>query len=157
MMPEKTIILGVGNSFRTDDGAGLLVASILKDQVEPGIEVKQIESGSCIEMIEHWQQAKLVVIIDAMQAEVPPGTVQRWDISSGKLPAELSLRSTHLFGVTEAIALARVLDRLPQRLIIYGIEGVSFAFGADVTPLIERQLLKLVESVKADCLSYCSP
>src|ERR1039457_2451863 len=38
--------------------------------------------------------------------------------------------STHAFGVAEAVQLARVLERLPRRLLIYGIEGRRFDLGS---------------------------
>ena len=43
--------------------------------------------------------------------------------------------STHAFGVAEAVRLARVLDLMPGRPLIYGIEGRRFDL--DIAPSIE--------------------
>ena len=37
--------------------------------------------------------------------------------------------STHAVGIGEAIELARTLDRLPGRLIVYAVEGHRFDAG----------------------------
>ena len=46
----------------------------------------------------------------------------------GRCP-RLFRTSTHLLGVAEAVELGRELDRLPQRLTVYGIEGERFDVG----------------------------
>ena len=37
--------------------------------------------------------------------------------------------STHALGLADAVELARSLGRLPQRVVVYGIEGAAFEFG----------------------------
>ena len=37
----------------------------------------------------------------------------------------------------EAVELARELDRLPRRLVVYGIEGESFEAGEGLSPAVE--------------------
>jgi hydrogenase maturation protease len=61
--------------------------------------------------------------------------------------------STHAFGVRQAVELARVLNRLPQMLLICGIEGKQFSFGAPLSPEVERS----VESVAQQLLELSRP
>ena len=56
-----------------------------------------------------------MIVVDAA-AGPPPGTVERFDAVAAPLPAAYARRSTHSFGVGDAIELARALDRLPSRL-----------------------------------------
>jgi hydrogenase maturation protease len=67
------------------------------------------------------------IIIDAMQAGLPPGTVRQF--SAEQIGSETGLLSTHGFGVAETLALGHSLAKatgeselLPKQLSIIGIE-----------------------------------
>jgi hydrogenase maturation protease len=45
--------------------------------------------------------------------------------------------STHAFSVSAAIERARTLDRLPERLVVIGIEGRDFAVGAPLSAKVQ--------------------
>jgi hydrogenase maturation protease len=47
------------------------------------------------------------------------------------------LRSTHAFGLAEAVELARALGRLPRFLVVYGVEGKCFTPGAALSAGVE--------------------
>lgn len=115
-----TRVVGVGHPHRGDDVAGLLAARLLR-----GLEVTDAAA-----LLDAFEGAEAVVILDAMRSGRPPGTVERFDAVASPLPAA-SLRpaSTHSFGVAEAIELARILGRLPPRLVVIGIEGERFGVG----------------------------
>lgn len=83
-----------------------------------------------------WDGAAEVFVVDAVRSGSPPGMLHRIDASTGPLPATLSAASTHTLGVGEAIELARALGRLPERLVLYGIEAESIAAGAELTPSV---------------------
>ena len=123
------IVIGVGNSWRGDDAAGLAVA-----RRTGGLE----HEGDCTRLLDAWSGCDDVVVVDAASSGSAPGTVHRLDPVARPLPAALLCSSTHAFGVPEAVELARALDRLPRRLRVYAIEGESFAAGAALTPAVER-------------------
>jgi hypothetical protein len=49
--------------------------------------------------------------------------------------------------VAKAIELARVLNQLPRRLIVYGIEGKTFAAGAGLSSEVEEAAERMLDSV----------
>jgi len=55
--------------------------------------------------------------------------------------------STHGLGLSEAITLARVLDRLPHRLRVYGIEGRQFEPGTEVSPEVKLAVEEVVRQI----------
>ena len=65
-----------------------------------------------------------------------PGTVRRFDATITPLPISVNLASTHGMGAAEAIELARSLDRLPPRLLVYGIEGSTFHPGQPMSQAV---------------------
>ena len=97
-------------------------------------------------MLEIWDGAALAVVVDAVSSGAEPGTVHRFDAVAAPLPARLrTSTSTHAVGLTEAIELARALGRLPDRLIVYGIESGRFEAGAALTPAVRAALDAVVE------------
>ena len=135
----EPVIIGCGNLDRGDDAAGLLVAQRLR---ELGVEALEL-SGEGLSLIETWSGADEVILIDAVVTGSPPGKITIWDARQRGLVGDFFRCSTHAFGVAEAVELARILDRLPGRLLIYGIEGARFEMGSRPQPAV----LKAVEQV----------
>ena len=132
-MTYNTVFIGVGNPFRSDDGAGIAVVRRLRGEIPPGVKVQE-ESGDGTELLEAWEGADCVILVDAVQSGAPPGTIHRLDARTEKLPTWFSHSSTHSFGVAEAIELARSMGELPEKLIVYGIEGLDFSAGTELSP-----------------------
>ncbi len=136
------LIIGCGNRQRGDDGAGILVAERLRDL---GVSA-ETRSGEAADLIEAWRGADDVIVIDAVVTGAPVGTVRAWD--PGRPPASVrASASTHGLGVAEAIELAQVLQRLPARLQVYGIEGRRFEPGVEISPEVERAIEDLARRI----------
>jgi len=129
----NSMFIGVGNPFRSDDGVGTAIVGRLRGEVPPGVKVQE-ESGDGTELLEAWRGVDSVILVDAVLSGAPPGTIHRLDAQAEKLPTWFSHSSTHAFGVAEAIELARVMGDLPARLIVYGIEGLDFSAGTELSP-----------------------
>ena len=100
-----------------------------------------------------WPGCEHVILVDATAPSGTPGQIRVWNGDANPWPQDVFRCSTHAFGVREAVELARALNRLPQMLMIYGIEGKQFSFGAPLSPEVERsveflaqQLLELVRT-----------
>jgi hydrogenase maturation protease len=139
MQAHNTIFIGVGNPFRSDDGAGRLVVQRLSRKIPRGVKVLE-ETGDGAELLEAWKGADCVFLVDAVQSGAPPGTIHRLDAQMEKLPTWFSRSSTHSFGVAEAIELSRTMGELPEQLIVYGIEGLDFSAGTELSPDVAKAL-----------------
>jgi hydrogenase maturation protease len=123
-------IIGCGTTFRGDDEAGLLVARQLRTW---GLNANEHDRDS-LDLIESWQAGECIILIDAIYSGAPPGTIVTLD---GCRPAAITDEcrcSTHTIAVAQALELARVLGRVPPRLILYGIEGRRFEIGSTPSP-----------------------
>lgn len=135
---SRVLIVGVGNDFRGDDAAGLLVAKLLQEANLPGVTLLE-QGGEGTALIEAWQGYETVILIDAARSGAAPGTVHRFEVRDDPLPATLAARfSSHAFGVAGAVEMARALDRLPPRLVVYALEGKTFALGERLSPEVEE-------------------
>jgi hydrogenase maturation protease len=141
-------VIGVGNPWRSDDGAGLEVARRLEAAAPAGVRVLRQE-GHQSGLLEQWRGADEVAVVDAASSGARPGTVHRFDTLDGPIPARMLRSSTHAFGVAEAVELGRALGRLPGALVVYAIEAGSLAIGAGLTPAVERAVERLVKRLAA--------
>ena len=139
------LIIVCGNRQRGDDAAGILVAERLRAL---GIAAEAC-SGEVSDLIEAWTGADDVIVIDAVVSGAPAGAVHVWD--GQRLPTfATSEGSTHGLGVAQAIKLARALNRLPSRLLVYGIEGKNFEMGSEVSPEVERGVEEVVQRLSRE-------
>ena len=63
---DKLVVIGIGNEYRRDDGAGLVVARRIR-AAAPGLRVRE-ESGEGAALIEAWRGAEIVVLCDAVHS-----------------------------------------------------------------------------------------
>jgi hydrogenase maturation protease len=139
----RRLVIGVGNDYRGDDGAGLAVIRRIRDNPPAGTATRE-ETGEGAGLIDAWGAFDEVIIVDAASSGEPPGTVFRFDVCQDPIP-EGTLRgcSTHAMGIAAVIELARTLNRLPAQLTVYAIEGKDFMIGAPMSP----EVLKAVDEV----------
>jgi hydrogenase maturation protease len=127
----------------------LVAVRRLQEEIHDYATIRE-ESGEGAALIEAWKEADAVILIDAMQSGAEPGTLSRFDAYVQPMPTAFFQCSTHAFSVAEAIELARALDQLPPHLVVYGIEGKTFASGVGLSPEVEKALEGLVERVRQE-------
>ena len=149
-MATSTMIVGAGNAFRRDDAAGLAAATRLRRTLPGDVQVI-VKQGDLASLLDDWQGAELVVIVDATASGSTPGTIRRYDAHERPLPSAWSRSSTHAFGVAEAVELARALGRLPARVVVFGIEGRDFAPGEGLSPEVAAAVDEVVRRVTQTC------
>lgn len=131
------LVIGVGNEFRGDDAVGICVARRLAALQLPDIRVIE-QTGEGADLIEAWQEADNIYLIDAVSSQGLIGSIYRFEAHEQPLPAQHFGVSSHAFGVAEAIEIARSLGQLPPKLIVYGIECSNFETGSSISPAVEQ-------------------
>jgi hydrogenase maturation protease len=149
VLPPSIVIIGVGNEYRSDDGAGIAVARRLRTLLPIGVKIME-ESGEGAALIQAWQGPAWAIVVDAVRSGAPPGTIHRLDARTAPVPTGFFHYSTHAFSVAEAVELARSLGQLPPHLIVYGIEGENFAAGMGLTSSVEQAVEAVIEQVAAE-------
>jgi hydrogenase maturation protease len=143
------LVIGIGNPDRGDDGFGPAVARRLRGQAPPGVRVVE-RRGDVLAMIADWEGCAAVVIVDAISPMTESGQLHRFDLGDRPLPLGSAYRSTHGFGVAEAVELARTLGRLPPRLVLYLAEGAAFGIGMPLSPGIACAVDEAVARIGAE-------
>ena len=146
MTDAAMLVIGIGNDYRSDDGVGLAAIRALTAKHLPGIQLIEC-AGDGMNLLETWQAAQKVILIDAVSSGSKPGTIFRFNARSGPIPTQLSFHSTHAFGIAEALELGRALDQLPLYPLLFGIEGKNFAVGTSMSPEVEQAMQEVVDQV----------
>ena len=139
----------MGNAFRGDDAAGLEVARLLQGTLPPGAQLVERE-GEPTALMDAWEGAEGLWLVDAVASGAPAGTVHRLDAGDQELPAGLFRASTHAFGLAEAVELARALGRLPDRTVVFGIEGTRFDAGEELSPEVAAAVTKVAAALREE-------
>lgn len=141
-----TLILGIGNAWRRDDAAGLLVARALRACKLPGVTVSE---ASVVDpsLLDAWQKVARLIVVDAATSGAAPGTVHCFDFSRESLPGSLSFCSSHAFDLAALLNLAQTLNRLPPQVWVFGVEGHDFSHGQAVSATVQHGVNKCVAAI----------
>ena len=140
------MVIGLGNAGRGDDAAGRACVAALRGRLADEIEL--IESdGEPAALLALLARAREACLIDACLSGAQPGTVRRFDVARHALPALAATDSTHGLGLSEALELARALGVLPERCVVYAIEGLSYDPGAPLTDPVRAAVTVVAERI----------
>jgi hydrogenase maturation protease len=151
MRAQAALVVGLGSPDRGDDAVGGEVARAVAALALPQVEVVEHEDPT--DLIELWSGRDPVVVIDAVCSDAAPGTLHILETGDGRDPlapsawARTGRGGTHAFGLAAAIDLARVLRRLPRRLVLVGVEAEGFEHGAPLSPAVAAGVPSAVRAV----------
>jgi len=145
---SRALIIGVGNPFRHDDGVGIAAIERLRQRGVQDADLVE-ESGEPVALVQRWSGWERVVLVDAVDSGGRPGDLHRFECVQGQwdAAAPVAAVSTHGLGVAEAIELGRALDRLPEHLLLLGIEAGDVSDGVGLSPPVEEALEALLEDL----------
>lgn len=134
----KTLCIGIGNTFRCDDGAGIYIVRELKRRLETHNDNQQQitfleSSGEGSGLMDSWRGFDCVILFDAIMKQGNPGRIIHMHAENQQFPSDYFKYSSHAFSLSEAVELARVLDKLPKDLQVYGVEGKHFGYGETIS------------------------
>lgn len=144
---SNTVVIGIGNVLLSDDGAGIYAIRELEKRSLPS-GVSLIEGGTGgIEIMQHIQQGRNVLIIDSVDTGSKPGTIYKFYYDEASLSTETRI-SMHDLGPIEVCYLAESWGVLREKPIIFGIQPQSLDWGFELTLEVSRKLPELVELVE---------
>lgn len=153
----KILVLGLGQSLRGDDAAGLEAVRLWQEKFPETagrvrVELSELPGLALLDLLEGMDAA---ILVDAVQSSASTGTV----ICLG--PDELAsftpdAGSAHGWGVAETLQLGRSL--VPSlancRVMLIGIAGGQFSMGAGLSPEVRTALEKVADVVEREIQNY---
>ncbi len=148
-MTVRALVIGVGNPYRRDDGVGAVVVQRLRDEAVVGLDAVEA-SGEPAALLDEWSGRDLAIVVDAVRSGGSPGHLHRWTHEHGHWDAapQLDGVSSHGLGVGDAVELGRLLDRLPRRLVVLGVEAGDVGDGLGLSDPVARAVDVVVDEVR---------
>jgi hydrogenase maturation protease len=142
----KRVVLGLGNVFMRDDGIGIHVAREVR-QRDLGTEVDVYDYQEMdLTLLEYFQGASKIVVVDALKSGNPPGTVSKYLIA----PREdtlTQLPSLHGLQLFDLFDLAQQAGLLSCPVIIVGVEPKDCSPGEEMSEELAEALPRAVDVV----------
>ena len=149
------MVIGVGNPFRHDDGIGPAVVAEINRLGWTAVQAV-LSDGEPADLLATWTGADLAVVVDAVLCANPvPGRVHRTSVDA--LPDAMGSNaqsapsshgpSSHGLGIPDAVALATVLDCMPDRLIVLAVEAENVALGVGLSPAVAAAVPKVIKQI----------
>lgn len=118
-------VVALGNRWRGDDGLGPRVLELLGHGRQLGDDLT--------ELLQVFREADRVILVDALRAELPVGTILTWQPEDRPGAGRLS---SHGLDLQQVLQLARALGCLPPVTVV-GVVGQDFGAGSSLTPEVE--------------------
>lgn len=141
-MNAAAVVIGIGNSFRRDDGIGPAVAGEIARQGLPGVRALSCAAEPTA-ILEAWQGANLAVLIDAA-VDGRPGRVRQCTLDD---VAEATPLSSHDLGLRQTFELGRALGRAPDSVIVVSVDVADTGHGEGLTAAVREALPEAVRAV----------
>jgi hydrogenase maturation protease len=146
-MRPGTLILGLGNPLRGDDGLGPRVVEELRRCGLPG-GVTAVDGGigglGLLDYLEEWER---VLIVDVAEIGLRPGEFVRFAPSEVRLRERGDGFSIHNAGLREAIALGTAMGRKLAKIVIFGLQPAEIDWRQGLSPAVEAAIPDLIDAV----------
>lgn len=144
------LVLGVGNFLMKDEGVGVhAVQQLLHMPFPPSVEI--IDGGTAgIDLLYLLEERKKVIIIDAIQADEPPGTIFRLtpdDIGSVAQGKHFSL---HQPGVADLLRIAQAIGQSIPEVVILAVQPLDISIGTELSAVLKEKLPQLIQLVSKE-------
>ena len=138
----RVLILGIGNLLWADEGFGIRVVETLHENYSFPDNVEVMDGGTQgIYLVQHVQQADVLVVFDAIDYGLEPGT--RKIILGDEVPKFMGAKkmSLHQTGFQEVLAMAEFTGNYPEHLMLVGVQPVELEdFGGSLRPEVQAQV-----------------
>ncbi|RZS57879.1 HyaD/HybD family hydrogenase maturation endopeptidase [Sphaerotilus mobilis] len=140
--PMGTTVLGIGNVLWADEGFGVRCVEALQQRWDFTPEPQLIDGGTQgLYLIQHVQAASHLLIFDAIDYGLPPGTLKVVD--DDEVPRFLGAKkmSLHQTGFQEVLMLARLTGHYPSRIRLIGCQPEELEdYGGSLRPVVRAAM-----------------
>jgi hydrogenase maturation protease len=154
-----TLILGIGNPLMADDGAGVQVIELLRQESLPaGVRVQ--DGGTAgVGLVPEMEGHERLILVDcatmgdqndqdSRRLPVPAGEWRRFTLEETRLLAqEGSALSLHNANLQDALRLAEALGVLPPETIIYGIQPETVEWDQPMSVSVSAALPAVAQAI----------
>ena len=151
----RVVVVGVGNPLMGDDGVGQAVLQRLKGRLPEWVELVDAGCDSLDALLDA-KDADLVVLVDAIDAQKPAGTLYRFSAETIRNSAIPSNRiSLHQLSLKECLALAELSGFDPEKLVVVGVQPAVVEPRMRLSDTVAEKLPDLINLVEQEIRRIC--
>lgn len=153
----KVLVLGIGNTLLSDEGAGVAAMRALEAQLgetaasENPHVVDYLDGGTLsFTLAVPIADADALLIFDAAMLDGPPGTVASFE--NDAMDAFLGANrqsSVHEVGLADLMTIARLGGHWPPRRALVGVRPEKIDWGEQLTPAVAAAVPGMVTAAEA--------
>ena len=133
-----------------DDAAGVLVARSLSEVFSETEFLKVMDGGTLgLDLVTHLTDVDKLIIIDAVDVNLTPGTVVRIEGEDIDAVFENKL-SPHQMGLKDILFAADLIDCKPLEIVLFGIQYESINLEQKLSDTVKNNLAKLQFEVEKE-------
>jgi hydrogenase maturation protease len=139
---EHIVVLGIGNVLWADEGFGVRCVETLQREWMFAPHVDVIDGGTQgLYLIEHVQSATKLLIFDAIDYGLPPGTLKL--IEDDEVPRFMGAKkmSLHQTGFQEVLCVAQLTGHYPAQVLLIGCQPEELEdFGGSLRDIVKHTM-----------------
>ena len=148
-------VIGVGNILLCDEGIGVHVVRDLSSRGEPP-DMEYVDGGvagaTLLNLVEGEER---VVLVDAVDAPFPPGTVVRMTpdevIGSGAPPWSL-----HDLNLADTLGMMRLRETLPEMILLGVVPADIETYSLELSVPLAARFAEIVEKVRSEIAAFAA-
>jgi hydrogenase maturation protease len=146
-------IIGIGQSLRGDDAAGLAAVRLWQEKYQVNMErpYLQVELSELpgLGLLNLLEGTRIAILVDAVHSDAKAGTIHL--LSNDQLEAFTEgAGSAHGWGVAETLSLGQKLmpSTMPGKLLLIGIEAGDLSLGESLSREVELALPEVARLIE---------
>ena len=145
MNKNSTLILGIGNTLLSDEGAGIHALNLLQSEYSDIQNLVFLDGGTLSFTLATWiEDCTNLIVFDAAELHQPAGTVNTYVDEAMDEFLGSSKRSAHEVGLLDLMDIARITENLPIRRALIGIQPETCGWGMQPTSAVQNSLASAV-------------
>jgi|SRR5215472_1905750 len=145
LAPRNTVVLGLGNLIRSDDGIGLYALRQLEQDARLPSDVSLVEGGTKgLELVPYICDACRLLVLDAVNVGITPGKVIR--MAGEDLRSMPGKGSVHDLALADLLNALRILGQEPEEVLLLGVQPQNTELGTELSAPAQKALPTLVEA-----------
>ena len=141
-VPERVLILGIGNVLWADEGFGVRCVETMADRFAVPDHVRLMDGGTQgLYLLPFLEEADALLVFDAIDFGFAPGTLKV--LRDRDVPAFMGAKkmSLHQTGFQDVLATAELVGCAPKRLTLIGCQPVELEdYGGGLRPAVAAQI-----------------
>jgi len=149
MKSNDTLILGIGNTLLTDEGAGIHALNLLQSEYSNIPNLTFLDGGTLSFTLACWiEDCTNLIVLDAAELHQPVGTVKSFVGKGMDDFLGSSKRSAHEVGLLDLMDIARITENLPENRALIGIQPEHMGWGMQPTVKVANALSEAVSEAR---------